>query len=270
MPEGWNLFRAASAEADELVRDVFPSLAFPQSVRLLFRGGVRRGRRNDYFRFGPPTLRLEGARGKEKVCCNGVDLQPDKEGDYHLPSSLPAGIQLPVEVQRGGEVIKKQPLLLIDDFDWQWSMPRRLFDKFGRPVDTSQPSLSGVAGAALVGFPVAKAFFSPPASCFPNQRVFFAGPIPGQIVSWPDEDLPEDWIPVWAIPLGRRGRAMFCGTALQSAAAVERGNVSYSRKRVQLWKEVLYYRRGKIEPPTEATLQRLWKQYQEVARNVRT
>jgi hypothetical protein len=268
MPEGWGLYRAATARSDEEVRNEFPSLAFPHSVRLRLLGGIRAGRRNSYFRFGVPVLLLEGGRGDESVYCNGVELQPD-ERTYHVPPNAPANTTLPVEVRRGEEVLKRQSFSLIEDFDWRWR-PRQLFDGFGGPLDTNQPSATGVAGALLVGMPPPKAMFSPPPSCFEGRRVFFVGTRPGQIVSWPSEDLPEDWDPVWAIPLARRGQVTFCGTNLQSAAVAEEGaTTSYGRQKVRLWKEVLHYRRKKVDPPVGPTLQRLWKQYQEVARRVR-
>src|SRR5262249_45591813 len=153
---------------------------------VLLRGGIGSGRRNTYFRFGMPVLLLEGTKGEERVCCNDIELQP-KEGIYHLPPNLPAGPQFPIEVWRGEEVLKRQSFSLIDDFDWQWSTPRLLFDRFGSPIDASQVNPAGVAGAVLANTSPPKLFFSPPASCFQGRRVFFVGPVPGQIISWPRE-----------------------------------------------------------------------------------
>ena len=269
MPEGWGLYRAATAESDEQVRAEFPSLAFPHSVRLLVRGGIRSGRGSTYLHFGMPVLLLEGGRGDETVCCNGVDLRPD-DGIYHPPANLPVGTPLAVEVCRGGEVLKRQSFSVVDDFDWQWRTPRLLFDRFGIALEGGQGNPAGVAGAALVGVSPVEIPLSPPASCFEGRRVFFLGPVPGQVVSWPKEDLPAEWAPVWAIPMTERGRAVFCGGDFSSAGPAAAGAASYGTKKVRLWKEVVHYWRKKITPPAATGPQRLWKQYQEVARRVRT
>jgi hypothetical protein len=269
MPAEWGLYRAAAARSDEQVRTHFPRLAFPSSVRLVLRGGIRSGRRSTYFRFGAPALLVEGARGEEKVYCCGMELQPEG-GVYRLPASLPAGAPLPIEIRRGAQVLRRQSLSLVDEFEWQWRAAAQLFDRFGGPVDASHAKAAGVAGASLSGVPSPASFFSPPPACFAWRRVFFVGPVPGQVVSWPGEELPAGWVPVWAVAAARRGRAFFCGTAPSRATAPGASLTTPLRpERVRRWKQVLYRWRRRIEPPEGAALRQLWRQYQEVARRVR-
>jgi hypothetical protein len=191
------------------------------------------------------------------------------EGLYRLPPSLPAGTPLAVEIRSGDETLRRQYLSIVDDFEWQWTTPAQLFDRFGRPVDASQLNPPGVAGALLAGMLPAAAFFSPPPSCFAGRRVFFVGSIPGQIVSWPAEELPSTWTPVWAVPMGRRGRAIYCGLSLDGAAAREGAPVSMPARKIRDWKDLLARQHQRITPPSGGRLRQLWKQYQEVARRVR-
>jgi hypothetical protein len=268
MPAGWGLYRAGFARSDEQVRAHFPRLAFPSSVRLIVRGGISSGRRNTYFRFGTPALLIEGAPSAANLCCGGVELQASV-GIYRLPPTLPADTPLALEIRCGGEVLRRQSLSVIDDFEWQWNAPAQLFDRFGRPVDASQLNAPGVAGASLVGVPPPAPFFSPPPSCFVGRRVFFVGSVPGQIMSWPAEELPTSWTPVWAVPMGRRGRALYCGLSLDGATASQCAPSSASPRKVREWKDLLARQQQRITPPIGGRLRQLWKQYQEVARRVR-
>jgi hypothetical protein len=219
---------------------------------------------------------LEGGTGQETIRCNGIDLQAD-DGIYHLPQNLPASTLISVEAHRAARVLKRRWLTIVDDFGWQWSTPQKLFDRFGNPIDVKKETPVGMAGAALVGVPRVTPLFSPPESCFERRPsrgnrcrwgpVFFVGSVPGQVVSWPREALPKEWAPVWAIPMARRGRALFCGVG--GAAAAQSSGTSYTPKKVRLWKEIVHYRRKKITPPLTAGLGRLWRQFREEARRVR-
>jgi hypothetical protein len=178
LPTGWGLYRAAAARSDEQVRMDFPRLAFPSSIRLVVRGGICSTCRNAYFRFAAPALQMEGAPSDARVCCNGEELQA-QDGVYRLPPTIPADVPLSVEVRRGAEV-RRQSLLIVDDFEWRWSAPAQLFDRFGGSVDASEVEPAGVAGASLVGIPPPAPFFSPPPSCFTGRRVFLSDQCPAK------------------------------------------------------------------------------------------
>src|SRR5207247_2007021 len=84
-------------------------------------------------------------------------------------------------------------------------------------------------------------------------RVLFIGRVPGQIYSWPEEAHPADWSPVWAVPMGRRGCAVYCGTDIDAAVPVtDQHNVEPHRLR--RWKLTLWHRRKRIKEPAEPAL----------------
>jgi hypothetical protein len=209
-------------------------------------------------------LVLEAAHGDERVTCGGVELQGDG-GIYFLPADVPKEQKLYAEASRATEVTRSQPFYVIGEFAWQWSTPLILLDRFGHPKDTSSLQEGGAAGASVVGFMPSRVVYSPHPSCFERRRVFFVGREPGQIISWPSEPLPTDWQPVWAIPLERRGRAIFCGTAMGASEPLA-ARPGTDRKKLKLWKEVLYRRQKRIEPPVPLRLAQLWSNFQEAAR----
>jgi hypothetical protein len=96
-------------------------------------------------------------------------------------------------------------------------------------------------------------------------RVFYIGQRVGEIVSWPSESLPDEWVPIWAVPLERRGKAVYCGED-PSRSAPERDHKTLSEKR-ELWKEVLWYNRKRIAPPRQRVLSKLWEKFVEAARD---
>lgn len=100
-----------------------------------------------------------------------------------------------------------------------------------------------------------------------KQRIFFVGKEPGQVAIWPEEPLPTDWLPVWAISIGRRGQAMFCGTSLVESEPTQ--SRCRDRKKLREWKEILWHRRKRISPPTQQNLRGLWKRFQKEAERVK-
>jgi hypothetical protein len=264
LPPGWSLFWSSGLASGATPCNAYPALCPPSSARLLVRGGIRASRRNWFLPFGLPELVLEAPHGGERVTCAGVELQA-ANGIYHLPADLPKEQKLHAEACSGGQVIRSHPFYVIGDFTWQWGTPLVSLDRFGAPMDTSPPEGGGAAGASVAGFSPSRVIYSPRPSCFERRRVFFVGREPGQIISWPAEPLPSSWQPVWAIPLERRGRAIFCGTDIAESEPLPTAPGT-DRKKLKLWKEVLYHRQKRIGKPLSPRLAQLWKKYQEAAR----
>lgn len=230
-------------------------------------GGIRYSRGNQFFRFAPPTIVLKGGDDKVELYCNGQRLPYNQAGYiYELPEELLNKPELLIQACHSGKTIRRRSLYLIEDFPWVHRTPVKQFDCFGNGVSESNNGTAKYAGGLIWGINPSPFNFSSLVGIQEERRVFFVGRVPGQIVTWPKEPLPTGWSPVWAIPLRQRGQAVFCGTGLSGSEPLAlKGN---DRKKVKLWKEILWHCRKRISPPSHTGLRKLWVQFQEAARRV--
>lgn len=269
LPPQWRFFSVARAISDETIRCVYPILSFSNTTRLCLRGGLRSSQGNSYFKFAPPHVVLEGGNGVEKVYANGCELALNIEtASYSLPSNLPLNTQILLEARRGDNVVKRLSFYLVDIFDGHWWEPTIAFNTFGEHDNTLSTDTVGVIGAYLKNVPISEYPFVLYPQCLESQQIYFVGRTPGEIILWPGEAIPDDWSPVWAILMHRKkGRAVFCGVNIDSCAP--HVAPQSDRRKVKLWKEVLWYWQKRIAPPQQPGLRVLWKQFKEVASNVR-
>jgi len=266
LPCSWCLYSVDRANSDTLIRDAFPSLAFPTVLRIQLRGGLKiRG--NQYFTFALPQLEITGVAGDINVFCNDLQLgSKSAKETYTIPDTLCAH-RLIVEVRRNGECLRRRSLYTLDTLAWQDTVSTASFDKFGRRSD-------GMAAETCVG-PIVDGvtspdftseIFLPPTT---GHRVYFIGRNPGEIAECPKEAIPDDWQPIWAIMMHRRGKgtAVYCGKNPAIEAPGE--TICNSQKRRGLWKEILWHGRMRIACPTHPALRALWQRYKEVAHYVR-
>lgn len=272
LPTGWAMVSVQETFRDS-IRRYFPFLSFTTGVRMRFIGGLWSSAGNNFFSFAPPDLLLEGGDGGEQVTCNGETLRPTptNPGQYQLPGDLPVDTKISIEIRRGEHVIRRSAYLT-SDFSWKFSNPLRQFNRWGLPAAEGDTGTAYFAGPFLSReLPDTRHFRRPPLFAVDldhvvPHRIFILGAKPGQIACWPAESISQDWIPVWAIPFGRRGQAIYCG-AEPGESAPSREAVAQKDK-VELWKEVLWHNRKRITVPSQRVLRKLWQEYIEVARNV--
>lgn len=267
---GWQLATCSEVTGDRGVRSTFPELALSERVRLALVGGIRSDHGSSFFPFAPPNVLLEGGDGRESLFCNGRALSPARPiRAYSIPEGLPVESRLMLEAIRDGQTLKRLSIFLTGQFEWRRTRPEHLSNEWGGP---SAGGGTGVAGAMTIGpRPPVDAFHRPltlvPGVDLHAPRVLFIGRAPGQIYSWPAEPHATAWCPVWAVPMGRRGHAVYCGSDIEAAApAVDQ--INSDRRRVRLWKETLWWRRKRITEPKEPALAALWRSYVEAARRV--
>jgi hypothetical protein len=265
LPAGWRLFSVERANSDAAIRDEFPYLAFPTVLRIQFLDGLR-VKGNQYFTIALPRIEVTGAVDGATVFCNDHPLDCDPEsGLYSIPDALCAR-RLVVEVKRNGERIRSRSIYSVETVAWRDVGAGAGLDRFGRRAGDG--AADRCVGPIVEGFtppPFDPGTFLPPGD---GRRVYFIGRNPGEIAECPAEALPDNWRPVWAVPMHKgEGTAVYCG-ANPANEAPGTGD-SNDRRRRRLWREVLWNLRRRIAGPSHPELARLWREYKGVAEHVR-
>jgi hypothetical protein len=271
VPDGWEFASCKQTTGDSRVRSHFPELALSEHIRLTFVGGIRSAPGFNFFGFAPPDVSLEGGTGAEKVMCGGNTLSPIGESTiYSLPRNLPRETSIVIEVVREGVALKRHTIYLTGDFDWRGVELVHGYNNWGEP--DARGDGARIAGALNLGLPIdaspfrAQALLAPGIAESNTPHVFLLGRMPGQFACWPDEEVPTRWDPVWAVPMSRKGRAIYCGGSVDQAVPLARNDAPDDS--VTLWKDILWRKRKRITPPPERCLLELWKAYIEAASRV--
>lgn len=266
-PAGWTLGSIRHATTDSGPRVVDDRFGFPDRLTLRLAGGIPGAVRNTFFSFGPPDVVMAGAVAGDTVTFNGQPLEEDpaERGRYVLPGSLPLDSRIGIEARRGDEVLKRKSLYLISGVPWLQTEPEVGVDGYGRPVEAGADGIGGACVPDLQADPMPVDPLRTPGLRPAVPRVYFVGRTPGQLTEWPAEPLPE-WEPIWAIPFGQRGRALYCGGPINAAGPTT--GAAGGREGIRRWHAVLWRWRKRITPPQERALKVLWRRYVEAARNV--
>lgn len=260
LPEGWRLFSVEEALSDELVKKRFPALAFNSSARIYFDGGLR-STGNQYFSFALPKLILD-ISSKADLFCNDIQLQQEN-GRYAIPESSALTGRLAIEARLAGEIVATRSLF-VSDFISISNNSTYFGDNFGRHCEESSTKFVQGPLAPNETPPYHGGFLPWPHL---SERRTYLGRVPGQIATLTKGQWPADWEPVWVIAAkGRKGIAIYCGGDLDSSAPDSREGSD--RKLVKQWKQLLWFRRKRIEPPAHASINRLWLAYQEAAKEL--
>jgi hypothetical protein len=273
LPLGWKFFEVGSVVTVERISKVYPNLSFSQALRIVFRGGVHSSYGNNYFAFCPPLIELEGCSGNELVSCNGIELKPapSVSSKYILPDNLPVDQMLKIEVRKdgnGGDPIARRSFTLTWHFDLEpYSETVMAVDRFGSSMPRPNNISDFVSGALVNSNLIADYSYPIAPESFRAESVVLLGAEPGQIVTWPKENITNEWKPIWAIAVSRKhGTATFCG--LELVEPLNTGNANRSSTELKGWKEYLWHWRKRITSPRLPKLQRLWRRYIDVAKNV--
>ncbi|SRR6266498_2182105 len=271
LPDGWRLFYADRARSDDEIRDSYPLLSLPTNVSILLRDGIRVSRGNRYFDFAPPSVELRGV-GVDELTFNNEHVETKaEEATYEIPRDLApihgeASDKILIEARRTGNPIDRVSVYLAhDDWTWKGTDCEIWFDIFGRSLPRESNSI-GIQGAIARGLTAPDFDFSGLVPIAEEGTIHYIGRKPGQIVHWPAESLPTLWSPIWVIVSRRRGHVIFCGTDIQTA--IPTGGTCPDRGKLKKWREFLWSRRKQLTPPDHPRLRKLWKQYQEVAKDV--
>ena len=273
-PSGWKLARISEAIGTESVRLDFPFLSFPPSARLRLVGGIRSSRGSNFFNFAPPGVALEGGPPDAGLYCSGVPMSARSAGGaFVLPEGLPPESRITLEAKSGTDIVASHSLFLTGDFSLPSLEPAGILHEAASPSSFTGSDGPPVAGVHVLGdLPVHPAstaeLLEDMKAELGNTRCSLVGPVPGQVVEWPDGDLPSTWKPVWAIKMlkRRKGQAIFLRESLDGASPFP--GVAGTPGEMRTWKNLIWYWRRRITPPALPTLRELWAEFREVARGV--
>jgi len=272
LPDGWRLAQISGLISLDSPPVVVAPLIHSDRVRLRLLGGVRVSRGNSFFPFAPPSIEVVGGAPDSTVLCNEEPLPQNEETPerYSLPDGLPLEEKVSISVISRGVVACQRFLFLSSGIhdprgSGQW------FDCWGAPLDGTSAAECRLVGPVVdtsAEFPEEPS----PAPYLvrelqnPNARsIIYLGRRPGQLFKSSKEEIPEEWSPIWAVSFpGRKGFAAYCGDDLSDAFPMQMP--VENRKLVSEWKNVLWQRRKRIEPPKNPMLGDLWREYQRVAR----
>ena len=273
LPSSWRLARIEEAFDDEAVRHVFATLSFPSEIRIRLVGGIRSGSGNNFFNFAPPMIELLGGKPDTQVLCNETLLPHSSDTNFlALPASIATGSRVILEARSGRTVVQRQSLFLTGDFSLPKGEPSLLLGSTGIVAQSDDKGLL-VAGAYVRGdtsvlTPSAAGTFYDLEHEIGRVRGFLVGQNPGEIIAWPLEPFPEEWIPTWIIRKWSRKRweAVFIGDILASTTAQPSSRPTV--RQIRDWKQALWHRRKRTISPQLPVERELWLRLQEMARNV--
>jgi len=274
LPHGWSIFEGRSAHESCEGVDV---LTISSLLRIRLQGGIKIGRGNRYLKFGPPLIVMEGGDGSERVTLNGDELKREdvSTASWHIPADAPVDCPLTIEVFKEGPDPLQKHVIWLEEPELPVSfkdVPSR--DSSGQ-IPPEAPA-QYVKGAVVAGIdPAVLPELPPTLPTYLSRRITFLGSRPGEIVDWPDEDLPEEWQPVWAVDKSGTDKwpVHFCGQP-EDAGTIPNPNHAISNPHaVKRWKEVIWVKRKKTEYqktgyPALPKVRDIWKKYMEVAKRV--
>ncbi len=258
LPNRWHFFKVGLACSDELVKDRYPVMSFPKTLRLKLVGGIRVSRGNKFFKFAPPKLVLQGNNASVQIFCNNILLDCGNTGIYELPLD---SSELLIKAKVGENTVKNVSLSLFEDISWQFKEINYGSDRFGNGL-TKLTDANGVTGALVTDFDCSSFNFNTLLPIQGKQRVIFVGRKTGQISS----TVPEDWTPVWIVSKGRRSQVFFCGGNLAESEPI--AETCKDRKKLKDWKKLLWGERKTVYLPTQSDLRSLWKRFEKEADRV--
>ena len=270
LPHKWLLFDGKGAHDSCEGIDV---LTLSKLLKLRLYGGIKIGRSNSFLSYGPPTIILERGYGNEQVMLDGCELiRSDTDvPHWHLPGDAPVGVPLIIEVlNENGTPLKrrrielKEPELPADFKD----TPLR--DMSGKILinDISVPYASGAIVAGID--PSNWGVFPHTLPTYLSKTIVFLGNKPGEIVEWPNEELPEYWHPVWAVAKSGKDKwnVHFCGQLGITEDNSKQDFSTPNKKAIKRWKEAVWYRRKRTNAPKIKAIKDMWTKCLEVAEHV--
>ena len=289
LPKNWHLFEIKGIKGDKLIKDIIPVLSIDKKQRIQFEEGIRPSRGNKFFDFASPKISITGginpprylywSKGDEQ----GMPLIPSIQ-DRHiffLPKNIPIEERIKVSDRRSistsTEDKIEQSFILIKTQLKMFSnyLDGLKIDKFGcfylnEKISEDQndfkiSSLQGAYGPGLQSIANFQRF--PHLLLSEMKKVYLIGKKMGEIIVFPNEPLPDSWIPCWMIQRQswKKFQAYFLGNKKVSISKNDFQN-TIKKDKIHLWKKIVYRKRKQIKP--DKRYKKNWKSFLEEVKNV--
>lgn len=271
LPKDWEIYSASGIKKSYPGSD---ALSLPRTLIFHVKGGIRIGRGNQYLVIAPPKVIVDSGLEEAKIFLNNSQLQPnrDQRNVYSLPNTAPLDTPLVIELRKNDDtIIQKRTIYLTSPETPTLPQKTILRDKFGKIIEslTYNTDDVGIFGAIPRGI-IIKRTEVLQVPTYLSHRIIFIGRFVGQVVEWPDEDLPRSWYPVWAVAKIDRNKwhAYFCDLSGENDLTPRKNKEIVKQKDKKRWKKVLYIMRKVVEPPKFSRYQALWREYRRFAEHV--
>lgn len=271
LPNKWYLYEGESANQDNHIVKKYPILSTPKQKNLQLVGGMRISTGNKFLSIAPPKISINPSIENFTVLCNGNQISKSPiEGHVSVPLDNGSDSEVNIDLVIDNSTIQRERIRLVAVLDWRTINDEHWLDRFGALLTDKEICIDCYSGVDVH----TECEHQSPLLVFPeiasDRRVYFLGRIPGQIVNWPDESIPDSWRPVWSISVGRgshpSGVLRYCGHGeLDSTPAC---NPIDDKRRLKMWIELVWHWRKRIVIPKGKAIKDLWKEYQRVSRTL--
>ncbi len=293
LPEGWFLFEVSGVKDCTSIKTDIPALSTDEKPRIKLEGGIRLSRRNHFFYFSPPKISIVGESQsfsemtclvKNGSCTEGNQTKfpliplKNKNNLFSLPENIPVEKQMTINIpgmdnNRGVSSKFTCCENQLQTFDCYIQKPVNSFgifkskdqetltDSENRTDSIMEASLQGTFGVDLIKIIYPKL---PDFSVKSGENAYLLGDIPGQILSWPDEPLPE-WTPLWGVQFKNRKKGNVSLLACGDINSLEISQPPYySKEKKKLWKNIVWYKRKQLT--CNRTSAQKWKKFTQKAK----
>ena len=250
LPKNWHLFKIKGVNKDSIKADI-PVLSIDQKPRIKFEGGIRLSKGNRFFSFAPPKIVITGGTEKISKLFYSTDnsteykelvLTNQNENFFYLPEDTPYEERITVSYTQSKQ-------------------------EEGKKIFLTENQLKKISHYSDESIPPDNAIFRsrenyhrfPDILWNPRQKAYLVGEVPGQITDKPFSNL---WLPIWLIQFKNHKKVI--ATWLGNRFSYTEKLPTFSKEKIQLWKDIIWHRRKRIKSKT----QKKWKKFSDRAKNV--
>ncbi|MDE0518930.1 MAG: hypothetical protein OXH36_05180, partial [Bdellovibrionales bacterium] len=280
LPNNWHLFRVKGVNKDS-IKKYIPALSIDQKPRIKFEGGIRLSQGNRFFSFVPPRVSITG--GTEQISKlfystnnstkykASVSISQD-ENCFSLPKDIPCEewIVISDKQSKQEEAQVKIKLFLTGNRLKKFSdySEEPILNSFGEFKSnqlsnnlTKERYLQGADGFKMRSNENYQKL--PDIGLNPRQKIYLIGEIPGQIIIWPRELLPNSWTPIWLIQFKTHKKAVAIWLGRDGLSYTKQLQ-KFSKVKKKLWKDIIWHKRKRIK----SEINKRWKEFSDRAKHV--